>query len=257
MAAPGNTLKHRLAAGDVLHGLWLGMADPYAAEMAAGAGFDWVLVDGEHAPNDIRSISAQYAAIRAAGGALPLVRLPDDDPTRIKQVLDIGMQSLLVPMVESAEQADRILRATRYPPQGFRGVGAALARASGFGAVPDYLATANDEIFVMVQLESRRGLEALDAILRIDGIDGVFIGPSDLAADMGYLGQPAHPQVKAAVLDALARARAAGRAAGVLTADPAYIDACAAAGANFIGVGVDVSLFSGALRQLAQRYCPD
>lgn len=254
MPAPLNTLKHRLAAGEVTHGLWLGMADPYAAEIAACAGFDWLLIDGEHAPNDIRSLSAQLAVIQGSGSA-PVIRLPDDDPAKIKQALDIGAQSLLIPMVETAEQARRILSATRYPPQGFRGVGSALARASRFGAIGDYLATANDQILLMVQVESARGLDALDEILTVDGVDGVFIGPSDLAADMGHLGQPAHPQVLAAVTDALTRIRASGRCAGVLSTDPVYIDTCAQAGANFIGVGIDVTLFAAAMRGLAGRYC--
>lgn len=253
MPAPENTLKHRLRAGDTLHGIWLGLADAYTAEIAATAGFDWLLIDGEHAPNDIRSLSAQLAVIAGKGPA-PVIRLPDDDPVKIKQALDIGAQSLLIPMIETAEQAARCLRATRYPPQGFRGVGSALARASGFAAIPDYLQTANDQICLILQVESVAGLAALDDILAVQGIDGVFIGPSDLAADMGHLGQPAHPQVKAAVLDALARIRAAGLAAGVLSTDPAYIADCTAAGANFVGVGIDVTLFASALRDLAKRY---
>lgn len=253
MPAPVNTLKHRLAAGEVLHGLWLGLADPYAAEIAATAGFDWLLIDGEHAPNDIRSLSAQLAVIDGKGPS-PVIRLPDDDPAKIKQALDIGAQTLLIPMIETALQAQDSFRATRYPPHGFRGVGSALARASGFSAVPDYLTTANAQICLILQVESVAGLAALDAILAVPGPDGVFIGPSDLAADMGHLGNPLHPEVKAAVLDAIIRIRAAGRAAGVLSTDPAYIADCTAAGANFVGVGIDVTLFAGALRALAQRY---
>lgn len=253
MPAPENTLKHRLAAGEVLHGLWLGLADAYSTEIAATADFDWLLIDGEHAPNDIRSLSAQFAAIDGKG-PVPVIRLPDDDPAKIKQALDIGAQTLLIPMVDSAEQAARCFRATRYPPEGTRGVGSSLARASRFSAVPDYLTTANAQICLILQVESVAGLAALDAILAVPGPDGLFIGPSDLAADMGYLGNPSHPKVKAAVLDAIRRIRAAGRAAGVLSTDPAYIDECKAAGANFVGVGIDVTLFAGALRALAQRY---
>ncbi|WP_395541214.1 aldolase/citrate lyase family protein [Neotabrizicola sp. sgz301269] len=251
MPAPTNTLKHRLASGEVLHGIWLGLADPYAAEIAATTDFDWLLVDGEHAPNDIRSLSAQLAVIR---GPAPVVRLPDDDPVKIKQVLDIGAQSLLVPMVESAAQAKAIWRATRYPPLGIRGVGSALARASGFAGVPDYLQTANDEICLILQVESVKGLAALEDILAVPGVDGIFIGPSDLAADMGLIGQPGHPDVTAAVIDALARIRAAGRSAGVLSTDPAFIATCKAAGANFVGVGIDVTVLANALRNLAHRW---
>jgi 4-hydroxy-2-oxoheptanedioate aldolase len=180
MPAPVNTLKHRLQAGETLVGCWLGMAEPYLAEISATAGFDWLLIDGEHAPNDIRSMAAQLAVLEASG-ASTVVRLPDDDPAKIKQALDIGAQTLLIPMVESAAQAERIYRATRYPPLGFRGVGSALARASKFAAIPDYLTTADDQICVLVQVESRAGLEALDAILAIDGIDGVFIGPAPIS----------------------------------------------------------------------------
>ena len=253
MPAPENTLKHRLAAGEVLHGIWLGLADPYAAEIAATADFDWLLIDGEHAPNDIRSLSAQLAVIDGKG-PVPVIRLPDDDPVKIKQALDIGAQTLLIPMIETAEQALRCTRATLYPPHGFRGVGSSLARASHFSAVPDYLTTANAQICLILQVESVAGLAALDAILAVPGPDGVFIGPSDLAADMGHLGNPSHPEVKAAVLNAITRIRAAGSVAGVLSTDPAYIEDCKAAGANFVGVGIDVTLFAGALRGLAQRY---
>lgn len=253
MPAPVNHFKHRLKAGECLHGIWLGFADPYAAEMAATAGFDWLLIDGEHAPNDIRSIMAQLAILDGKESA-SVVRLPDDDATRIKQALDIGAQNLLIPMIESAEQAERCLRAAHYPPAGFRGVGSALARASKFGSIPDYLTTANDEILVLLQVESRRGLDALDDILAVDGVDGVFIGPSDLAADMGYPGNVAAPPVHEAVLDALRRIRAAGRVAGVLSTDPAFIDDCKQAGANFVGVGIDVSLFTRALRGVAAQY---
>ena len=253
MPAPTNTLKMRLAKGEVLHGIWLGFAEAYAAEVAATADFDWLLIDGEHAPNDIRSISAQMAAIGAHGPA-PVVRLRDDNVAGIKQALDIGAQNLLIPMVSSAEQAQRAYLATRYPPEGVRGVGSSLARASKFSSIPDYLTTANDQICLMLQIESVAGLANLDAILAIEGVDCLFIGPSDLAADMGFLGQPNHPKVKAAVLDALTRIRKAGKAAGVLSTDSAYIAACKAAGANFVGVGIDVTILAHALRGLAQHY---
>lgn len=253
MPAPHNSLKHRLAAGEVLHGCWLGMADPYIAEIAATCGFDWLLIDGEHAPNDIRSLSAQVAAVLASPTA-PILRLVDDDPAKIKQALDIGAQSLLIPMVETAAQAKRIFQATRYPPEGTRGVGSSLARASRFSAISDYLGTANDQICLILQVESRAGIAALDDILAIKGIDGVFIGPSDLAADMGYLGQAGHPAVKAVVLDALRRIRKAGLTAGVLSTEPNYINACKAAGANFVGVGIDVTLYAGAMRALAASW---
>ncbi len=255
MPVPENTLKKRLASGEVLYGAWLGMADAYAAEMAATAGFDWLLIDGEHAPNDIRSLSEQLAAVLPSPSAA-VVRPVHDDPALIKQLLDIGAQSLLVPMVESAEQARAILRATRYAPAGIRGVGASLARASRFGLVADYIATANDQICLILQVESRAGMASLDEMLTIDGVDGVFIGPSDLAADMGYPGNAGHPAVRDAVLGAITRIRAAGKTAGVLATDSAFIDDCLAAGANFVGVGIDVLMYVGALRNLAAKYIP-
>ncbi|WP_172328867.1 aldolase/citrate lyase family protein [Mangrovicoccus sp. HB161399] len=253
MPAPLNRLKAWLAAGERTRGIWLGLADAYAAEIAATAGFDWLLIDGEHAPNDICSLSAQLAVI-AGTGTEPVIRLPDDDPAKIKQALDIGAQTLLIPMIETRGQAEAAVAACLYPPNGRRGVGSALARASRFGAIPDYLATADAQICIILQVESRAGLAALDAILGIERLDGVFIGPSDLAADMGHPGRPGHPDVKATVMDALARIRAAGKAAGILSTDPDYIAKAEAVGANFTGVGIDVTLFAGALRALAARY---
>jgi len=253
MPAPLNHLKHRLAAGETLHGCWLGMADPYAAEMAATCGFDWLLVDGEHAPNDLRSTMAQLAVIEPSP-SLPVVRLRDDDPARIKQMLDAGAQSLLIPMIESADQARRAVAATRYPPDGIRGVGSSLARASRFSAVPDYLATANAQICLMLQIESRAGLAALDAILAISEVDCVFIGPADLAADMGHLGNAAHPEVRAAVMDAIRRISGSGKAAGVLSTEDAFLAECKAAGARFIGVGIDVLTFVEAMRARARQF---
>lgn len=253
MPAPQNRLKLRLAAGETVFGCWLGMADPYAAEMAATAGFDWLLIDGEHAPNDLRSTLEQLQVIEPSP-SLPVVRLRDDDPARIKQVLDAGAQSLLIPMIETAEQAERALRATRYPPHGIRGVGSSLARASRFSAIPDYLTTANDQICLILQVESRAGLAALDDILAIPEIDCVFIGPADLAADMGHLGNAGHPEVRTAVLEALARIAASGKAAGMLSTDDAFIADCLQAGARFVGVGIDVTAYVGALRARAKQF---
>lgn len=253
MPAPINTLKARLARAETTVGLWLGTGEPYLAEMAAQCGFDWVLIDGEHGPNDIRSLSAQLGAVAGKGSA-PVVRLADDNPATIKQALDIGAQTLLIPMVESVEQARRCLRATRYPPEGFRGVGASMARASDFGIVSDYLATANDQICVILQVESLAGLRALPDILEIAELDAVFIGPSDLAADMGYLGNPAHPKVREAVLKALGTIRDAGKAAGVMALDPAFIRETQAAGANFIGIAVDVISYVQTLRGIAREW---
>lgn len=255
MPAPLNRLKHRLAAGETLYGCWIGMADAYAAEMAATCGFDWLLIDGEHAPNDLRSALAQLAVIDPST-SLPVVRLRDDDPAGIKQVLDAGAQSLLIPMIESAEQAEACVRATRYPPEGIRGVGSSLARASRFSAIPDYLKTANDQICLILQIESRAGLAALDEILALPGVDCVFIGPADLAADMGHLGNANHPDVRSAVMDAIRRITASGKAAGMLSTEDPFIAECQQAGARFVGVGIDVLLFVEAMRARARQYRP-
>jgi 4-hydroxy-2-oxoheptanedioate aldolase len=253
MPAPENILKRRLKAGEVTHGIWLGLADAYTAEIAGTAGFDWLLIDGEHAPNDIRTTMAQLAVLQASASA-PVVRLPDGDPVKIKQALDIGAQTLLIPMVDSADQARMLVRATRYPPNGFRGVGSSLARASRFAGIPDYLSTANDQICLILQAESVAGMAALDDILAVEGVDAVFFGPADLAADMGYIGRADTPAVRDAIYDGLRRTRAAGKAAGILATEPEFIAAAKAAGANFVGVGIDVTILAGALRALAARH---
>lgn len=251
MPAPTNTFKGALTAGKAQMGCWIGMADPYAAEMSATAGFDWLLIDGEHAPNDLRSILAQLQVIQASASH-PVVRLPIGEDWLIKQVLDAGAQTLLVPMVESGAQAADLVRAVRYPPFGKRGVGSALARASRFAAIPDYLPTADEQVCLLVQVENRAGLAALDDILAVDGVDGVFIGPSDLAADMGHLGNPAAPEVMEAVEDALTRIAKAGKAPGILTLNPAFAKKYLELGATFVATGIDVTLFAGAMRQLAK-----
>ena len=186
MPAPVNRFKAALAAGQMQYGCWAGFGDPYATEVMSTAGFDWLVIDGEHAPNDIRSIMAQLQVLEGKPDSHPVVRLPMGEAWLIKQALDIGAQTLLIPMVETAEQARDLVRAMRYPPEGIRGSGAALARASRFAAIPDYIRTANDQMCLLVQVETVRGMEALDAILAVEGVDGVFIGPSDLAAEMGF-----------------------------------------------------------------------
>lgn len=253
MPAPINSFKQNLKDGTVQIGCWIGMADPYAAEISATAGFDWLVIDGEHAPNDLRSILSQLQVV-GASASHPVVRLPIGEPWLIKQVLDAGAQTVLIPMVESGEQAKALVKAVRYPPNGIRGVGSALARASKFAAIPDYLTTADEQICLIVQVENRTGMDALDDILAVEGVDGVFIGPSDLAADMGHIGKPGRPEVVDMVLDGLRRIKAAGKAPGILTTDPAFIDKSLEAGATFVAVGIDVTLFAGAMRNLAKTY---
>ena len=187
-----NPFKSALAAGQPQIGLWLSMADAYLAEVAATARFDWLLIDGEHAPNDLRSTLAALQAI-APYPSHPVVRVPQGDTALIKQVLDIGAKSLLVPMVDTAEQARAIVAATQYPPLGTRGVGSAVGRASYWSARVDSLQVADDEVCLLVQAETTTALDHLQAICEVDGVDGVFIGPADLAASMGHRGAPGHP----------------------------------------------------------------
>ena len=229
------------------------MCDPYAAEIAATAGFDWLLIDGEHAPNDLRSISAQLQVVQASDSHA-IVRLPIGNDWLIKQVLDAGAQTILIPLVETGDQAKSLVDACRYPPVGKRGVGSALARSSQFSGIPDYLTTADAQICLLVQVETRLGLENLDEILATDGVDGVFIGPADLAADLGHLGNADAPEVRAAIADALECIRAAGKTAGIMAPAPEFAEFSMAHGANFVAVGIDVTLFAGALRKVAKSY---
>ncbi len=253
MPAPKNVFKENLAKGTLQIGCWLGMSDSYAAEISTTAGFDWLLIDGEHAPNDLRSIMRQLQVVQPSPSHA-VVRLPIGSDWMIKQVLDAGAQSLLIPLVETGEQAREMVRATRYPPHGIRGVGAALARSSQFSAIPDYLQTANDQICLLVQVENVAGIAALDDILAVDGVDGVFIGPADLAADMGHLGNPDAPEVKAAIKDAMARIRGASKAAGILATGQEFIDRSLEQDVTFLAVGIDVVEFAKSMRALAAKY---
>ncbi|APG49225.1 aldolase/citrate lyase family protein [Phaeobacter porticola] len=248
MPAPHNPFKHAITKGEVQLGCWLGLADPYIAEISAGVGFDWLLIDGEHAPNDLRSIVAQLQVL-AARDSHAVVRPPIGESWIIKQLLDAGAQTLLIPMVESAEQAQELVDAVTYPPHGARGVGSALARASDFAAIGDYLTTARDEICLLAQVENQKGMAALDDILKVDGLDGVFIGPSDLAADMGFIGQAGAAEVKAAVLGAMEKIVASGKAAGILTLDQGLQQECREIGATFIATEIDVTLFARNMRK--------
>lgn len=253
MPAPRNLFKQRLKSRERQIGLWLGLADPYVAELIAGAGFDWLLIDGEHAPNDLRSTLAQLQAL-AAHPVSAVCRPPVGASWMIKQILDIGCQTILVPMVETADQARDMARAVKYPPQGMRGVGAGLARASHFNAIPDYLSTSDEQTCLLLQLETLAGLDALEAIAAVEGVDGIFIGPADLAADMGHLGRPGHPEVQARVDDAITRIVATGKAAGILTSDQQLARRYLELGASFVAVGSDIGLIGAAARQLAAAF---
>ena len=250
---PLNQFKRALAAGESQIGLFLGLANSYTAEIVAGTGFDWLLIDGEHGPNDLRSIIEQLQAL-APYPVKPVVRTVDHDVARIKHLLDGGVQTLMVPMVETAADAEKLVRAMRYPPNGIRGVGTAMARAARWNGVEGYFGKADEEMCLIVQIESTAGLAGLDEVLKVEGVDAVFIGPSDLAASMGYLGNPGHPDVKAAVNAAIGKISAAGKAAGVFSADPAAAEAYREIGASFLLVGVDALLLRNSAVALADKF---
>jgi 4-hydroxy-2-oxoheptanedioate aldolase len=248
-----NTFKQALGKNDPVIGLWMGLANAYTAELLAGTGYDWLVIDNEHAPNTVPSTLAQLQAL-AGTPAHAVVRAASDDTVEIKRLLDVGAQTLLIPMVESAEQATRIIAATRYPPVGVRGVGAALARASRWQQIPDYLAQADAQICTLVQVESMAGLAALPEIAQVSGVDGVFIGPADLAASMGHVGNPGHPEVQQAIATAIGEIRKAGKAAGILSGDAALARTYLQLGAVFVAVGSDVGLLTNGARALREAF---
>ncbi|QOW45892.1 MULTISPECIES: 4-hydroxy-2-oxoheptanedioate aldolase [Acinetobacter] len=250
-----NHFKKRLKTQQQI-GLWVGLADAYGTEIAANVGYDWLLIDGEHAPSDLRTTLSQLQSI-AAYPSQAVVRPPVGSVQLIKQLLDIGAQTLLIPMVESVEQAELMVKAVRYPPEGIRGVGAALARATRWNTIPDYYATAHENICLLIQIESVEGLTHLDDILKVDGIDGVFIGAVDLSATMGYQGDPNHPEVQKAVIDAIQRIRAAGKAAGILSTQSEVTQKYLDLGTEFVAVGVDTSVLMNALGELLSKYKKD
>ncbi|MFI1052729.1 aldolase/citrate lyase family protein [Streptomyces griseoruber] len=249
---PSNAFKAALSRGEQLIGMWCSLADPYPAEIIAGAGFDWLLLDTEHSHADVATVLSQLQAV-APYPCSPVVRPPVNDPVVIKRLLDVGAQSLLIPQVESAEEARAAVAATRYAPLGVRGV-AALTRATRFGRVKDYAELAHTELCVLVQVESRHALGQIEAIASVDGVDGIFIGPSDLAASLGHPGDPNAPSVVAAVEEVIGRVRAAGRPAGVLTTDPMFARRCIDLGTTFTAVGVDVGLLARGADALARSF---
>ena len=265
MHTPKNLFKQAMAQRQAQLGLWLGLADAYSAEILAGTGYDWLLVDGEHAPNDLRSILHQLQAIASATSAIsalpagataphPVVRVPVGDTSLIKQVLDLGAQTVLVPMVDTPEQAQQLVRATRYAPEGVRGMGSALARSSRWQAYPNYVHEANAQVCLLVQAETAEAMGHLDAIAATPGVDGVFIGPADLSASMGHPGNPGHPDVQAAIHDGIRRILGAGKAPGILATTEAQARTWLAAGALFVAVGVDTMLLASAATDLLARF---
>jgi 4-hydroxy-2-oxoheptanedioate aldolase len=233
-------------------GLWSGLCNNIVAEIIAGSGFDWIVIDIEHAPNEIPGLLSQLQAMEK-GTAEPVVRAPWNDAVVIKRILDVGGRSLLIPFVQNAEDARRAVAATRYPPLGIRGVSVA-PRANQYGRVPNYHHTAHQEICILLQVETRAALAEIEAIAAVEGVDGIFIGPSDLAADFGHLADPRHPEVQAAIADGCARIRAAGKVAGMLTSDPEEAARYLKAGFTFVAVGSDVGVLARGTEKLAAQF---
>jgi len=249
---PVNRFKQALKDGQQQIGLWNSIPGPLVAEALAGCGFDWVVIDTEHAPTDVPDVLGMLQAM-APYPVSAVVRPADNDPVLIKRLLDFGAQTLILPYIQSAEEAQAAVAAVRYAPRGMRGV-AGLTRASRFGAVPDYTRRADAEICLILQVETALALSRIEEIAATDGVDGLFIGPADLAASMGHPGALDHPAVKAAIEDAIRRITATGKPAGILTSDAAFARACMGWGTRFTAVGMDIGLMLHAARGLAASY---
>jgi 4-hydroxy-2-oxoheptanedioate aldolase len=249
---PRNNFKRALKAGTPQVGLWLSLTSPVATEVVAGAGFDWMLIDMEHSANDLADVAAHLRA--AVGGtAEPVVRVPWNDPVAVKRLLDIGTRSLLFPFVQSADEAKRAVAATRYPPKGIRGV-AGTTRANRYGRVADYYKRAEEEICVLVQVETKKAAAEIEAIGAVDGVDGIFIGPADLSADLGHLGNAQHPDARKAILDAGERIKKTGKAAGFLSPRDDEIRMTLDAGWLFVAVGADIGILARQSEALVRTY---
>lgn len=241
-----NQFKQSLKNKQVQYGIWLSTASSYVAEIAATSNYDWCLIDGEHAPNTTQTILTQLQAV-APYSVHPVVRVIEGTKTNIKQALDLGAQTLLVPMVDTVAQARDIVKATQYPPSGIRGVGASIARASRWDRVSNYMDNTNDDICLLIQAESKTAIDNLDGILAVKNIDGVFIGPADLSASLGYPGDPGHKDVQMVIQNAIKKIVASGKAAGILYADPTMTKRAIELGVTFAAVGVDTLLYTQAL----------
>ncbi len=253
MELPRNAFKHAILAGQTQIGLWSNLASHLTVEIIAGSGFDWILLDTEHAPNELQMVYSQLQAAKAGGSAHPVVRVPWNDMVVLKRYLDIGVQSVLIPMIETQDEAKAAVAATRYPPKGVRGF-AGAPRASGFGRIKNYANICESEICVLLQVETRKGLDNLEKIAGVEGVDGVFIGPGDLSAALGYLGQPTHPDVVKVIDDAMARIKACGKASGFLTPDEKLARHYVDMGVTFVAVGSDLGILARQSEALAARF---
>jgi 4-hydroxy-2-oxoheptanedioate aldolase len=252
-SVPVNHFKRALQAGRRQIGLWNSLASAVTVEVIAGARFDWVLVDMEHSPNDLPLVHAQLQAMMGYPATAPVVRPPWNDMVTLKRLLDLGVQNFLIPYVQNAEEAAAAVSYTRYPPQGVRGF-ASASRATRFGRIPDYWQQAQQEICVLVQVETVEAVGEIEAIAAVEGVDGIFVGPGDLSASMGHLGNPMHPEVLAAIDDAMRRINAAGKPSGFLTGDEKLARHCLDLGCQFVAVGADIALLARAADGLRARF---
>lgn len=252
MSLPQNRFKSAILEGRQQIGLWCSLPGSYVAEAVAGSGYDWLLFDTEHSPSDPLTVLPQLQAV-APYDVSAVVRPASNDAVLIKRFLDFGAQTLLIPYVQSREEAEAAVAAMRYPPDGVRGV-SSLTRATRFGRVPDYGRTAHTQLCLLVQIETRVALDRLEDIASVEGVDGVFIGPADLAASLGLVGQPDHPHVTAAVEDAIARLRAIGKPSGILTPNESFARRCIELGTTFTAVGIDAGLLTRGCEALAKRF---
>ncbi len=252
MDLPRNSFKHALAAGRIQIGLWSTLSSSMTVELLAGAGFDWMLLDMEHSPNDLESLFTQLQAVEPYA-TRPVVRVPWNDAVMLKRVLDVGAQSVLIPMIDDAEQARAAVAAVRYPPLGIRGVGG-TTRATRWGRIANYPKRAESELCVLLQVETAKALDNIEAIAAVDGVDGIFVGPADLHASLGHVGERHHPEVWLRIEDAIRRIRAAGRAPGFLTSNEEDARRILDVGAQFMAVGSDAALLASAADALKKRF---
>ena len=252
MELPINRFKHAIQSGQQQIGLWSHLCSPISIEILAHCGYDWLVLDMEHSPNELSDILAQLQAMTGSNAA-PVVRVPWNDAVMFKRLLDIGVQSFLVPYVQTAEEARQAVAATRYPPHGVRGY-AGAPRASGYGRIKDYAHRCAEELCVLVQIETVEGLDNLEAIAAVEGVSGVFIGPGDLSAALGHLGNPKHPAVLKVIDDTINRIRACGKAPGILTGDESLAKHFVAQGCVFVAVGADQNLLRDSAQALAARF---
>jgi 2,4-dihydroxyhept-2-ene-1,7-dioic acid aldolase len=241
-----NNFKEKIKNNELQIGLWVTSTTPFLAEVTATAAYDWLLLDGEHAPNTMQNFYGQLQAIQPYNSH-PIIRPVEGSRANIKQILDIGAQTILIPMVESAEQAREMYLSMCYPPKGYRGVGASVARASRWNRIPDYMNGIEENLCLLVQVENVEGFKHLDEIAQVEGVDGVFFGPADLSTDMGYAGDASIPEVQKALEKGIKRVRELGKAAGTLAVDTAMAKKCIDWGATFVAVGVDMLLYTKAL----------